>query len=975
MTSRGIVRGIVAGLLSALLAAPAAAQVWPGKTDPDGLTWDAIKAAMPEYFGPAATGRAGKAAIPDVFGPGAVLTVGRVFMKVTNWGHCGNLFTNVSSDPSGQWPGASGIEYLSSIRLAVAGVNPLATDPTAIRRVSYLLEWRPPTLDPEDKIYRAYDGIINGQRFVNDDGDLDPLTGDPLIDEDFLDGRDNDGDGKIDEDYAAIGQEMYSCVMRDDTPEAINATFNEKHVPLGLECQQLAWAYSVPGFSDFDVIQYTIKNVSGHILDSLCIGWLVDMDCGPFDQANFYQDDLDLPGYPSGSFTVLVDSTVDGRYQSPAARSLELSPDVSPDSALCPRYQLRINGFSIADDNGDDGKTTGVPSFLLIHHTIDPTGAKGPKRVGFKAFRSATAGTPYNQGGNPIIDQQRFELMEGTEPNGINEETGFIDVPPGDQKGDYFEWCSVGPYRNVEDGESIQATVAFSVIDGTYKNSLSYYTDYQAYEGGTKTAGDLRAKYKQLDNAIAIQLAYEGIYEVKQWPIMTDGHGRETAIKLPRGTIGQPVTEDCPTRLPRTVIPNDQFYTFFDFDCDYCTGAWDRRLATPTDPNRGGLFHRTWNTEAPPPNPQLNVSINYNYTDNPDRTVAPAGDGKITLAWDNLSEVSADPKSGWFDFRGYRVWKAANWTRPVGSAGPQDDDWSLLGEFREFLYRDINGNIIPNNKYKVLNPANPAETLLVCPKVFAPQFGDSVEMCLQAGDFWDKQSGMILRADTTVHCKGYPNCETVVGVQLGTGRGGAPVPEVRTVYPIGRYKLVDKEVKDGFTYFYSVTAFDSTAENGRSTQLYGRRAAVEAEGVIPQASTRTGKSVWVVPNPYRGFTNIHDRPSAWDLTPNASDPTGTHIDFMGLPPGKWTIKIYTVSGDLVAELHSDDPVNASLRGTIVDSHGTSHPGYNRQQDTPNDGEASWNLISRNGQDIVSGIYLFTVQSGQGTQRGKFVVIR
>ena len=118
----------------------------------------------------------------------------------------------------------------------MAGVNPFATDPTAVRRVSYFSEWRPPTLAPEDKIYRSYDGIVNGQRFINDDNDLDPLTGDQRIDEDFLDGRDNDGDGLIDEDYGAIGQQMFSFDMRDDTPQAINAAFGaEAHVPLGLE--------------------------------------------------------------------------------------------------------------------------------------------------------------------------------------------------------------------------------------------------------------------------------------------------------------------------------------------------------------------------------------------------------------------------------------------------------------------------------------------------------------------------------------------------------------------------------------------------------------------------------------------------------------------------------------------------------------------------------------------------------------------
>jgi hypothetical protein len=96
---------------------------------------------------------------------------------------------------------------------------------------------------------------------------------------------------------------------------------------------------------------------------------------------------------------------------------------------------------------------------------------------------------------------------------------------------------------------------------------------------------------------------------------------------------------------------------------------------------------------------------------------------------------------------------------------------------------------------------------------------------------------------------------------------------------------------------------------------------------------------------------------------------------MGLPPGRWKISIYTVSGDLVAVIQSDDAVNASTRHSVTGSDGVERPGYNRQQDDANDGQARWNLISRNGQDVVSGIYLFVVDSDQVQQRGKFVIIR
>jgi len=100
------------------------------------------------------------------------------------------------------------------------------------------------------------------------------------------------------------------------------------------------------------------------------------------------------------------------------------------------------------------------------------------------------------------------------------------------------------------------------------------------------------------------------------------------------------------------------------------------------------------------------------------------------------------------------------------------------------------------------------------------------------------------------------------------------------------------------------------------------------------------------------------------------------VDFFGLPSGRWTIKIFTLSGDWVNTIESTDAVNASTRNSsVTDSQGVTHTNVNRQQDTANDGQARWNLISRNGQDVVSGIYLFTVTSDKGTQRGKFVIIR
>ncbi len=522
---------------------------------------------------------------PDIFGPGHVLSVGRVAAKVTNAGIIGNPFTNISADPSAQWPGASGIEYLNSVLFAVAAVDLLEPNPSLMRRVSYSREWGPATIDPADRIYDTFEGAINGWADGNDDGDYGGLH--PLIDEDFLDGRDNDVDGVIDEDHAALGQQMFSCVMRDD------GSFSEPpvgpmHLPLGLECRQRAWAYDVPGYTNVIVVEYTVINQSGHVLDSLSLGWRVDADAGPITTALYYTDDRDLPNFPSGEFVRALDVD-DVRRQYPHHPSLNY--DVPPDSALCPRVKVRINGFSFADDNGDAGATRGLATFLLLGHTVDPTGVGGPPRVGFRSFRRYLAGTPFNAGGNPINDLERFQLMSSTE--GIDGVSGFISVSPSGVIGDQQAWCSIGPFRNVPDGGTVQATIAFAVQVGSYDVALEYESDYAQYESGALEVAELFGKHRTLSDAYNVQTLHDGEYSTSFGQPVPDFHGRETPLIAPLG--GPPLfAADC-RDLEMGVVRQvtDQGYTWFDFDCDYCTGVWDY-------PSTSGRFLRHWNSETVP---------------------------------------------------------------------------------------------------------------------------------------------------------------------------------------------------------------------------------------------------------------------------------------------------------------------------------------------------------------------------------------
>jgi hypothetical protein len=325
------------------MAAPALARNWTDFPLEDATLFEGPG-------GPNGRGPLGLSAVPEINGPGRVSTAGNVWMKTTNIGILGNPFTAQSSDPSGQWPGPSGVEYLFFIGLWVAAKNPEALDPTLVRRVSHNTEWRPPSLGPEDRIYLTYDGQVNGAREVDDDTD-------GQVDEEFLNGKDDDFDGRIDEDYAAYSQQMFSCELRDDTDQAVNANFAEKHVPFGLLVQQNTLAFAVPGANDFAAADFRIFNRSGHTLDSAYVGFFVENDIGPTAEDRYFSEDLPEPRVPQGDFVETVASANDLRY----------------DPELCTQDTIHVRGFSVTDDDGDLGRTPGAASFLLLGHTTDPT--------------------------------------------------------------------------------------------------------------------------------------------------------------------------------------------------------------------------------------------------------------------------------------------------------------------------------------------------------------------------------------------------------------------------------------------------------------------------------------------------------------------------------------------------------------------------------------------------------------------------
>ena len=276
------------------------------------------------------------------------------------------------------------------------------------------------------------------------------------------------------------------------------------------------------------------------------------------------------------------------------------------------------------------------------------------------------------------------------------------------------------------------------------------------------------------------------------------------------------------------------------------------------------IFNRNWTAASAPPPPNQHVI---------------PGDHRVTVEWDDFSELTPDPLSQKFDFQGYQVWKAVGWRREA--AEPRDEQW--------FLIADIDKDELSN---------------------------------------------------------------------FDTGAQG-----------VGKYRFIDaRDVKNGFPYWYAITAYDHgdpaegiNPEFGKFSQskmlVYPRfnptrslEDAVDVYDVDPvtgeviSRKTRTDvKNVHVVPNPYKERAD-------WDEVTSNFNPTGRKIYFVNLPE-EATIRIYSIGGDLVQTLH------------------------HRYDLSPETDRTYWNLVSRNNQEVVSGVYIYHIESPVGEKVGRFAIIR
>jgi hypothetical protein len=588
------------------------------------------------------------------------------------------------------------------------------------------------------------------------------------------------------------------------------------------------------------------------------------------------------------------------------------------------------------DDDTDEGQSEGYVGLMFLG-AQDPNSDGIPRPVSLRNFRFFSGDATFEQGGDPDNDQQRYQVLDGTAPRSLpapDPATGLRPPQISRRMGDYRMVVSAGPF-NLGEGDSLNFQAGLVIGRG--------------FEG-------------LIDNAVQAQLTYDGAWLDCDQDPSTGVEGRETPLCPPafQGLFCiNPCAERCqPEGSCNPLLPNCGVRVVDA--CEYVNADCIEEIASGESTGVEGkecLVHWLTGTAPPPPNVRLIAKEN-----------------QVDILWDNRSETTPDLRLNVVDFESYRIWRADNWTRPLGTdanTGPGGDLWALLAEY------DLAGNHIgsdtglesiryqpniPDRAVQYYREWFRAHPLLRPPDLpgFTEDQIDTAQAMARGARYYRYTDPPFLRGGcgpngdqpcTAGPCPADGKCPTV---QTPNGPAGARCNRQ------GLCQATTPAPHSGQHYFYSVTATDHKVDFGSGGALTatGPGLAGEPSGSFIYLNPPTDATpreqagdleseIYVVPNPATP-TSL----SPWTLQPNNDDPTGVKIEFHHLPRSTGKVRVFTLSGDLVKELQFD---------------GTS-----------GNGSLAWDLVSRNGQDVTSGVYLFSVEaSDEAFKRfvGKFVVIR
>lgn len=706
---------------------------------------------------------------------------------------------------------------------------------------------------------------------------------------------------------------LYTDTVTNPSYVDMDPTDGRPHIPLNAEITQRSYAWSYAYAEDFILFDYTVKNIGHKQIKNAYLGIYLDAEITP--QSGNYDDFTD----DICGFRRYVESNQGCGFIDTVNIAWLADNDgrTAPPPACPGGFELTsVTGIRVVRTPSDSLKY----SFNWWISNPDVSLDFGPRRTG-------TLNDPFRDFGGflgtPEGDKNKYYILRHVEFDYDQlfcavDQTADGWLPPSSQAPDFSDGydtrflLSFGPF-NIDPGEVLPVSFAYVAGENFHRRCEDWYLYYQPY--------DPQPYYNRLDfsdfSSNAMWASW--IYDNPGYDSDGDGYFGKYRICAYDSTFIFDTVSFDPITIETTTVYTEVDTLWYEGD-----GVPDFRGA------------------APPTPPVLRITP----------SIDDFNRGELRVRWNGLrSETEKDVFSRVADFEGYRVYiSLSQLTSDFVLVSSYDKD-----DYNKYIWNDVRG------VWELKNPPFALDSLRAL-------YGDNLDPTSYSIDhrfYWldsifyfaAQDWNQSELADTMGIHKRFP--EQSPPSTLIPDSAAIYFPDELTedsLYKYYEYEYVFRNLLPSQLYYVSVTAFDYGSP---SSGLLSLESSPTVNMVAEYAQNQTSEveaqklNVVVYPNPYRIDGNYRSAVGGGfegrgqETLP---DDRVRAIHFTNLPH-KCTIRIFTIDGDLVR---------------VID--------HDCAPDSPQSMHDVWDLITRNTQAPVSGIYYYSVESAWGSQIGKIVII-
>ena len=689
---------------------------------------------------------------------------------------------------------------------------------------------------------------------------------------------------------------------------------NRQHRPLNIEVTQKSFAWSYSYAEDLILFDYEIKNIGTQKLQNVYMGIYVDADvCANCDQAGF---DDDICGFR------LTQNRMYGNceYEDTVYIAWIADSDGNVDAATPERPTPHVTATRIVRTPGDSLSVSF--NWWVSNGTVSLD--FGPReRSGVGAWKEDYRDFGFGGSGTPTGDRNKYYTLRNREFD--YDQIYAASIQPTDSI-----WSSVPATlgRDVADGYDTRYLLSFGPFDISPGQKLplsfSYLGGFNLHNDAanalTNLPDDPDAFYDGLDFSDLGTNATWASWIYDNPGVDTDGDDYFGKFRI---CVADSAGLD--SIWVQGEGPGDSLWIYTEIDTLLADTIWYEGDGIPDF--RGA---------SPPPAPTIWVEPTQ---------------GQIRVRFNGLrSETTKDVFSGEDDFEGYRIYigrdnRATSFSM-IASYDIEDfnkyafNPITNLWELRDAPFTLDDLRIIYNDT--LFDPLSYTRT-----RPFSPAGFPDSQIYFEAQDYNVSelnQPGRIYKI--------YPDQPKPLNL----------IPEEADpdeltddgYFKYYEYEFLIDDLLPTVPYYVNVTAFDyGSPKTGLGSLETAVSVGAKAAYPLPtsEQAAEENLDVIVYPNPYRKDGNYRSMGYEGRQRDDRPDNRVREIHFANLPP-RCTIRIFTIDGDLVREIEHD---------VIATDPMSSHD--------------SWDLITRNTQLVVSGLYYWTVESDdRETQVGKLAII-